>query len=885
MTRSYLLILALVAASQVINQTQAAIPEQIAESRQVININPAWRFWLGEPAGGPFRPDFDDSSWDLVSLPHTMEVFPASLDNFWARGRNLGWYRRTLNVPAEWLQKKVFLHFQGAMQTTRLWVNGNYVGEHAVSGYDSFHFDITPHLKAGANVIAVRVDNTVNPDIPPDGQWMDFILFGGLYRDVNLVVTDPLYVTFPWEARQAGVRLTLPEVSAERAVLQAESTVRNTSGKPRNCTLVTEVRDGKGTLVVSMTDTREIAAGGEFTFVQKSEPIVRPRLWSPDDPYLYQVNTLVRENNQEVDRVSNRLGVRWFKFDKENGFFLNGQHLKLIGVNRHQTWPFIGNAVPNGLHRRDAEQIKAMGVNWVRLSHYPHDPDFLDDLDELGLMALEEGPTWMNAGNAKWLDNLEKTFRSMIRRDRNHPCLIIWNACINHSGGNPVLARAAAEEDPTRPRGQVDVPCPMDFQHGHVSGNGALTIEHTGHTFPAYRGERGSVGYHKNDWEGAQTSANRELDLARWHWEQTDAAYRKPDNSGQSVWCMYDYNSFHNSTDGKTFHGVCDLFRIPKYTYWWHQSELTSKPMAYIVRSDPDKVWVFSNCRQVRLWQDTGGGYQPLAVQEPDSGFVLHHPPFHFAVSPQAIAFTAEGLNDGIVKAVAEWKKPGKPAALTLEADRPVITADGADLSRIIVTAVDEKGTALDDCEAPVSFAIEGLGQLIGENPAKLRAGKMIILAQSAFVPGRMTVRASAEGMRPASVEVTTVAPAENVDMPKNLALKQPTRSGRVVSPPATNVKEQPWLEFKARTNVPRDTWIESNPIMIPGELKEAMIEIRGGEYRIYTREWSDKPGHVISGDAVFVRVKSPARGDSDAWAEVTIGKFKTRFEVKTGRN
>jgi beta-galactosidase len=596
------------------------------------------------------------------------------------------------------------------------------------------------------------------------------------------------------------------------------------------------------------------------------------------------VNTVVREDGREVDRVSHRLGVRWFSFDQEKGFSLNGRRLKLIGVNRHQTWPFIGNAVPNGLHRRDAEQIKAMGVNWVRLSHYPHDPDFLDDLDELGLMALEEGPTWMNAGNPKWLDNLEKSFRSMIRRDRNHPCLIIWNACINHGGGNPALARAAAEEDPTRPRGQVDVPCVMDFQHGQVSGNGALTIEHTGHTFPAYRGQRERVGYHKNDWEGAQTSANRELDLARWHWEQTDAAYRKEDNSGQAVWCMYDYNSFHNSTDGKTFHGVCDLFRIPKYTFWWHQSELTSKPMAHIVRSDPGKLWVFSNCRQVRLSQDTGGGYQQLAVQDPDRGFVLHHPPFHFAVSPQAIAFKAEGLMDGTVKAVAEWKPPGKPAALTLEADRPVITADGADLSRVIVTAVDENGTAVDGCEMPVSFAIEGLGQLIGDNPAKLRDGKMIILAQSAFVPGTMTVRATAEGLSPASVQVATVAPPEGVDLPKNLSLKQPTRSSRVVFPPASNVKEQPWLEFKTQTNVLRDTWIESNPIMIPGEIKEAAIEIRGGQYRIYTGAWTDQPGHVISGDAVYVRVKSPAWQNNTAWAELTIGKLKTRFEVGTAR-
>ena len=868
-----------------LNPSPAALAGQTPESRLVINLNPAWRFWLGDPAGEPFRPGFDDSKWDLVSLPHTMEVFPANLDNFWARGRNLGWYRRTIDVPAEWLHRKVFLHFQGAMQTTRLWVNGSFVGEYAVSGYDSFHFDITPHLKTGANVLAVRVDNTINPDIPPDGQWMDFILFGGLYRDVNLVVTDPLYITFPWEAKQAGVRLTLPEASVDRAVLKAESTVRNTSSQPRNCTLLTEVRDRGGNLVTSMTETREIAAGAESTFTQKSEPIAKPHLWSPDDPYLYQVNTLVQENNQEVDRVSHRLGVRWFSFDKDKGFFLNGGHLKLIGADRHQAWPFIGNAVPNGLHRRDAEQIKAIGVNWVRLSHYPHDPDFLDDLDELGLMALEEGPTWMNVGNAKWLDNLEKSFRSMIRRDRNHPCLIIWNACINHSGGNPVLAQAATEEDPTRPRGQVDVPCPMDFQHGIVSGNGALTIEHTGHTFPADRGERGTVGYHKNTWEGAQTSANRELDLARWHWEQTDAAYRVEDNAGQAVWCMYDYNSFHNSTEGKTAHGVCDLFRIPKYTFWWHQSELTPQPMADVVRSDADKVWVFSNCRQVRLWQDTGEGYRQLAVQDPDPGFVLHHPPFHFAVSTQAIAFKAEGLVGGTVKAVAEWKQPGKPTGLTLEADRPVITADGADLSRLIVTAVDKNGTAVDDCVLPVSFAIEGLGQLIGENPAKLRAGKMIILAQSAFVPGTMTIRASTEGLRPASVAVKTEAPPAGVDLPKNLALKQPTRSDRVVFPPATNVKEQPWLAFNARTNVLSGIWIESNPIMIPGELKEAAIEIRGGEYRVYTGAWTDQPGHVISGDAVFVRVKSPAHKNSDAWAEVTIGKFKTRFEIKTARD
>jgi beta-galactosidase len=855
-----------------------------AESRQVININPAWRFWLGEPVGEAFRTEFDDSNWDLVSLPHTMEVFPADLTGFSERGRNLGWYRRTVNVPQDWLQKKVFLHFQGAMQTTRLLVNGAYVGEYAVSGYDSFDFEITPHLHAGANLIAVRVDNTVNPDIPPDGQWMDFILFGGLYRDVNLVVTDPMHLTFPWEAPQAGVRLTLPEVSAAGAVLQAESTVRNASAASRTCTLLTEVRDRDGALVTSMTDNRPIAAGSEATFLQRSPEIPSPHLWSPDDPYLYRVSSIVRDDHGEVDRITTRLGVRWVRFDPKQGFFLNGLHLKLVGTNRHQTWPFIGNAVPNGLHRRDAEQIKSLGVNWVRLSHYPHDPDFLDQLDELGLMALEEGPTWMNPGNARWLDNLEKSFRAMIRRDRNHPCIIVWNACINHGPGNPVLARAAAEEDPSRARGQVDVPCPMDFEHLRVSGNGALTIEHTGHTFPAYRGERGAVGYHKNEWEGPQTSSNREYDLARWHWEQTNAAYLEQDNAGLAAWCMYDYNSFHNATNHGTFHGICDLFRLPKYTYWWHQSELTSAPMAFIVRVEADKACVFSNCQEVRLRQDLGHGFVEVATQRPDPGFVLRHPPFHFAVDPQAQALRADGLMDGVVAIQANWRKPGCPSALRLEADRPSITADGADLSRIIVTAVDDNGTTVDDCELPVTFAIEGLGQLVGENPTRLRAGQMIILVQSAFAPDTLTIHAESEGLRPAAVSVRTEQLRGDVDLPAHLASLQPTRSRRIVLPPAVSTKEQPWLLFTTQRDVATATWIVSNPIMIPGDVKQAVIEIRGGEYRIYTGAWTDQPGRVISGDAVFVRIKSPADRDSAAWAELTIGGLKTRFEVATAR-
>jgi beta-galactosidase len=190
-----------------------SLTSALAEGRLQINLNPVWRFQLGDPAGEPFAANYDDSKWDIVSLPHSLELFPASLAGFAEHGRNIGWYRRELQVPAGWQGKKLFLEFQGAMQTTAVWVNGQKAGDYAVSGYDSFDFDITPYVKAGKNVIAVRVDDRVNPDIPPDGKWLDYILFGGLYRDVFLHVTDPMHLTFPWEAHEAGVRLTLPEVS------------------------------------------------------------------------------------------------------------------------------------------------------------------------------------------------------------------------------------------------------------------------------------------------------------------------------------------------------------------------------------------------------------------------------------------------------------------------------------------------------------------------------------------------------------------------------------------------------------------------------------------------------------------------------------------------
>ncbi|MGJ1422304.1 glycoside hydrolase family 2 protein [Sphingobacterium spiritivorum] len=842
-----------------------------------------WHFKLGDPIDQPFAENYNVNTWDVVSLPHTHTLFNADLKGFSDYGRNIGWYRRAINVPLAWKGKKVFLEIQGAMQTTQLWVNGKPAGSYSVSGYDSYHYDLTPYLKSGKNILALRVDNTVNPDCPPDAVKTDFIQFGGLYRDVSLVVTDPVHITFPWESKNAGIRITTPKISEKEAVVKVDLGIRNESKTSGNFTLIAKIRDQKGKLIAVARDTKTVAAGKDALFTATTTAIADPRLWSPEHPHLYRVETIISAGKKELDRKITAFGMRWFEFNPTTGFWLNGKHVKLVGANRHQTWPFIGNAVPNSLHRRDAEQLKEMGLNWVRLSHYPHDPDFLDALDELGLIALEEGPTWMNKGNEKWMQNLEKSFRSMIRRDRNHPAIMVWNSCINHGGANPMLVNAALEEDSTRYRGQSNVPCPMDFSHETISGNGALTIEHTGHTFPTSRGDR-ATPYQPpiGDWEYKQYTTNREYDLARRHYEHTNAAYLKQDNSGLAVWCMYDYNTFHNSYEGIARHGVFDLFRLPKYSYWWHKAELTAEPMAYIIRIDSTQVCVFSNCEQIKLYGANGGALKLLATQSPDTDFVLRHPPFHFKVESTMSTVKVEGLRNDKVVATATWRRPEKPFALKIETDREVIKADGSDLTRVIVTAVDEHGTAVDDAIMPVHFTINGMAQLVGENNTPLRAGKMITLVQAGFVADRtIVVEASAEGLRSGKVKIRS---ERDPNMPKNPIAKQPTRR-KDVSPPAVTAKlkaAEDWFVFKKKIDVPLNTWVESEPIMLPAGLRNYDIQITGGEYKIYTGPWQSARGTGKPGDAIFVRLKSADQSKQRKEVQIQIGDKVKSFEVTT---
>ncbi len=469
----------------------------------------------------------------------------------------------------------------------------------------------------------------------------------------------------------------------------------------------------------------------------------------------------------------------------------------------------MGGAIPNTVHRREARQIKSHGFNWIRLSHYPHDPDFLDALDELGIMALEEGPTWaagaapyIKTNNAAWYSNLQTAFRKEIRRDINHPSIIVWQAAINHGGCDATLHPAAHEEDSTRYIGQctstgLGVGCPMcftgydPFSAPSIPTGGALCIEHTGHTFATAR-----------FFTTTYTNELRLFQHSRRHWEEVGLARATPSNAGLAAWAGYDYNSFHNtgisgsSTDRNiVFHGLFDLFRIPKFAAYWYKSELTTPPMVFIANywmatSPHDTIPVFSNCEQVELI--VNGVSQGVRSPARDNQYLnaLVHPPFLFTnITWAAGTVIALGRNGGVVVARDTVRTPGAATKLRVETDPDTILADGADFARVIVSVCDANGTVIPTASNSISMTASGAGTIISENPIDADAGKIIFLARGNLTGGTMTVTANSGTLTPASGTLYVTQPVSA------------TREGSPLKSAAAVISLQPPLVLKFAGN------------------------------------------------------------------------------------
>jgi beta-galactosidase len=414
-----------VAATAVCAQSATTVAPARAASapspRMRYSLDAGWRYFEGDAPNAQLE-TAADSDWRRVNLPHTWNATDP-FDDVDGYRRAVSWYRRHVMVDSALAGKRVFLYFEGANQVATVYVNGARIGEHR-GGYTAFSFEVTERLRTGDNVIAVKVDNSHSPSIPPLS--VGYALYGGIYRDVWLVATDPVHFEMTDHA-SSGIVVTTPEVSHARATTAVRGHVVNQSATQRSVDVVSSILDPSGARLAQTAYALVLPAGGASDFSLALPPIARPRLWSPEDPYLYTVRTEVRDGGQLVDRVDSPLGFRWYRFTADSGFFLNGAKYTLHGTNRHQDKAGIGSALSDDEHRRDMQWIKEMGANFVRLAHYPQDPAVLDAADRLGLLIWEEVPVvnYVTVSPA-FTATSEDMLRDMIRQHRNHPSVVMW---------------------------------------------------------------------------------------------------------------------------------------------------------------------------------------------------------------------------------------------------------------------------------------------------------------------------------------------------------------------------------------------------------------------------------------------------------------------------
>ena len=545
------------------------LPDQLfaqteVSQRRILPLNHNWLYSDKVVPGGHTR-SFDDRKFLRVTIPHTNKMLPwHGFDD--KDYEFISLYRRHFTMPPGLQSQRVFIDFGAVMTASKVWLNDQLLGEYR-GGYTPFSFELTPHLNwRGDNVIAIEVDSTERKDIPPFGGDIDYLTFGGIYRDVALRVVPQTFIE--------NVFAKPFNVLGDRG-LHVQCFITHKAGTDTARKIVAELLDGTR-LVESLEG---VVKSDHVVFNITLNNLKSVELWDIDHPKLYDVKVKLYDGEKLADEYKTRIGFREAKFTPD-GFFLNGKHLKLRGLNRHQTFPFVGQAMPSRVQRRDAWILrKELKCNIVRTSHYPQSPHFLDACDELGLLVLEEIPGWQHVGDEQWRQLAVSYVESMIRRDWNHPSIIIWGVRVNESGDyhdfytkTNNLARSL---DDSRPTGGVrykydselleDVFTMNDFRIPLREPNHPLYLntEFIGHMYPTKR----------ND------NVERVTEHAMRHARVHNQLASKAGYAGGLGWCAFDYNTHANfcSTDRICYHGVADIFRIPKPAGGFYKSQCDPK--------------------------------------------------------------------------------------------------------------------------------------------------------------------------------------------------------------------------------------------------------------------------------------------------------------------
>jgi beta-galactosidase len=745
--------------------TSSSSPQPAASGRLVLPMNRNWRFSRAAAAGARMK-DFDDSKFERVVIPHTNIRLPwHGFDD--KDYEFVSVYRRHFKLPAEARGRHVFIDFEGVMTASTVWLNGIRLGEYK-GGYTPFSFELTPNLDFDSdNVLTVEVDSTERPDIPPFGHQIDYLTFGGIYREVALRIVPSTFIE--------NIFARPKDVLTPNPTLEVDCFLQHLEPSRQALSLEITLRDGNQVLATGMQGVAPAAASADpvphTVRLEKLGPVV---LWNLTQPKLYSVQVRLLSRSRVIDEDSRTIGFREARFT-ERGFELNGKVVKLRGLDRHQTFPFVGQAMPGRVQRRDAQVLRGnFKCNIVRTSHYPQSRHFLDACDELGLLVLEEIPGWQHIGDEAWKDISVDNVRRMIRRDWNHPSIILWGVRINESRDDHDFYtrtnKMAHQLDPTRPTGGIrnfeqselleDVFTINDFGFPLRAPNHPLYLntEFIGHTYPT------------KTIDNTERLTEHTLRHARVH----NQLASNPQYAGGLGWCAFDYNTHSDfgSGDRICYHGVADIFREPKPAAGFYKSqcdpeeEIVLEPAFRWARGDESiaftKGVVCSNCDHLKFYIDD----KLIAELDPDRSEFgnLQHPPFVLQLEPFRNAWgdlRIEGyLRDKLVIA-RKYSGKGIDQQFSVLPDDTKLIADGADATRVVLRVTDEFGAIRSLANDAIQLTVEGPCEIIGDNPFALVGGTGAVWLRAKEYAGRVRLTAlhPTLGKREVDFEIAAATP------------------------------------------------------------------------------------------------------------------------------
>ena len=764
-------------------------------------INREWTFnYFPAPdadGAGCQQPGYDDSAWPAVALPHTWQTYETTRklhpfihdasekeDPYWWYG--WGWYRKHFSISQAEAGRRVFIEFDGVQKYSKVFVNGRLAGDHK-GGYTGFSFDITSLMRFDAdNVLAVAVNNRQDDrfKIPPmsAGNWNTY---GGIYRDVRLVITDPLYIPFQgaWQ-HQGGTFVTTPTVSAGAGVVRVRTWVQNEYPVAKDCELRTTIADAEGKVVQQITARKTIPPGELAEFDQTSQPVTQPHLWSPETPYVYAVYSDVLDGTVIADHFESPLGFREFKWDyQQDRLILNGKKVIIHGSNRHQEYPWLGDATPKWLHLADMQDFRYnLNHNFMRTAHYPNDPVIYDFCDRNGIMVIEEQP---NDKRQQFSTEVQvHQLREAIRRDRNHPSIFFWS--VGNETDHAVDSKYVLEEDTTRLIHARDI----------YNDSAGKYVQTTSKQLALESLLRCTIrGWYDTDERDLQPQSAQQAGTETWQHDENaqeiierNQGRTQADMANLNTWIYEDHGCDRDYANAPLRYenpkGFVDCWRTPKYFYYLWQAVYADKPMVFVhphfwrpaYVGEKKEIVVDSNCDTVEL--KVNG--RSLGTRQPEFSQANVVRYTNVLVEPGVLS--AEGRKAGEV--VRTQLVMAGPAARVVVSATPQAFAAALDSAAVIrADIVDAQGNHVYGATNTLQWSVAGPATLIGPpsyatDTAKCEAaeGTMYIdapafnLIRGTSRPGQIKVRVRSPGLASGEVLLTAAA----VGPPSSTAILQP---------------------------------------------------------------------------------------------------------------